>query len=280
MFDGSLLEDPLLTTLAKQVDDLEQMRIANGHRVRLMTTDAVDKNGVVRGLNLPEDNPDVQRVMAIMKSMEAVEAEAIKHVQKYMRNSKWGTWLKQARGVGEKQLARLLGEIGDPYWNSRIDLNRPRTVSELWAYCGLHTIPAPPIEGQTPLAVDSVTAEVRIAPKRRKGVQSNWSEAARKRAWLIATSCVKAPPDTKYRMIYDDARVKYEEAVHSYPCAQCGTKEVGAKKATPAAVGSPLRLGHQHARGLRAIAKAVLQDLWIEARKQHEAAEAEANQPA
>lgn len=38
----------------------------------------------------------------------------------------------------------------------------------------------------------------------------------------------------------------------------------------PAQPGSPLSKAHIHARGLRAISKAVLKDLWVEAKRLHE----------
>ena len=90
----------------------------------------------------------------------------------------------------------------------------------------------------------------------------NWSEDARKRAWLIATSCIKTKGH--YRDIYDATRAKYAEAVHNADCVRCGPA------GKPALAGSPLSLGHQHARGLRAIAKELLRDLWIESKRIHE----------
>lgn len=267
------LFDPILSALAAQVDDLETLRIANAHRYRLLTTEEVGEDGVQRGLNLPESHPDAVRLKATLDALMAVEDGAIKHVQSHMRKSVWGPWIKQATGVGEKQLARLLGTIGDPYWNTLHD--RPRTVSELWAYCGYHVLPADGgvshSGGQRSL--DAQTGLVPgVAPKRRKGAQANWSENARKRAWLIATSCVKSKG--RYRKIYDDTRAKYDGALHKTDCVRC--RPAG----KPAKAGSELSAGHQYARALRAIAKEVLKDLWIEGRRLHEQIEAEHEQAA
>lgn len=253
------LFDPLLKILASQVDDLETVRIANGNRLRQLTTSDVDSDGIRRGLGLPEDHRDVKRIALTLEALAAVEDQAIKQLQSHMRRSQWGPWLKQAVGVGEKQLARLLGEIGDPYWNTLHQ--RPRTVSELWAYCGYHTLPG----GQTSCEIQGLAAAgtPRTAPKRTRGQKANWNDEARKRAWLIATSCVKTSADARYRSIYDEARAKYTDAVHTAPCVRCGPS------GKPAAQGSPLSDGHKHARALRAIAKAVLKDLWVEARRLH-----------
>lgn len=272
------LFDPLLKILASQVDDLETLRIANGNRLRQLTTSDVDSDGIRRGLGLPEDHRDVKRIALTLEALAAVEDQAIKQLQSHMRRSQWGPWLKQAVGVGEKQLARLLGEIGDPYWNTLHQ--RPRTVSELWAYCGYHTLPAGhPVSdtqgsrsGGTQLPDGHTTSDAqrflaagtpRTAPKRTRGQKANWNDEARKRAWLIATSCVKTSADARYRSIYDDTRAKYTDAAHTAPCVRCGPS------GKPAAQGSPLSDGHKHARALRAIAKAVLKDLWVEARRLH-----------
>lgn len=295
--ESGLLFDPLLKILATQVDDLENVRIANANRLRQLTSSDVDSDGIRRGLGLPEDHRDVRRIAQTVEALAAIEKQTISQLQSHMRRSAWGPWLKSATGVGEKQLARLLGEIGDPYWNTLHQ--RPRTVSELWAYCGYHTLPAgqfwrashdahasgtqlppdhavpgtqPPSSGgaqlpggQEGIATQSRSAAgaPRTAPKRTRGQKSNWSEEARKRAWLIATSCVKSAKGTRYRDVYDMTRAKYAEAVHSMPCVRCGPA------GKPALVGSPLSDGHKHARALRAISKEVLRDLWIEARRLH-----------
>jgi hypothetical protein len=275
---NGLLFDPLLKILASQVDDLESLRVASGNRFRQLTSTEVDDDGIRRSLGLPEDHRDVKRIALSLEALAAVEDQAIKQLQSHMRRSQWGPWIKQATGVGEKQLARLLGEIGDPYWNTLHQ--RPRTVSELWAYCGYHTLPSghscDETQGArttgTQLPASHYVLETQMvnaggshstAPKRTRGQKSNWSQEARKRAWLIATSCVKAPSGSKYRTVYDETRAKYADAVHNVPCKQCGPS------GKPAEVGSPLPPAHQHGRALRAIAKTVLKDLWIEARRLH-----------
>jgi hypothetical protein len=247
---------------AAQVDDLEGMRISSDHRYRTLTTRDEDKDGVERGMNLGVYHPLADRLRAVTGGMKKLEESAIRNLESIMKDSEWAPWLKQATGVGPKQLARLLSATGDPYWHSVLD--RPRKVGELWAYCGLHAVPVG-ADGKIITSEDgAVLGDVYYAaPRRKRGVQANWSEDARKRAWLIATSCVKQRSGTRYRDIYEGARAKYDEAEHKVTCIRCGPA------GNPALAGSPLSNGHQHARGLRLVAKAVLKDLWLESRRHH-----------
>jgi hypothetical protein len=273
----ALLFDPFLALAAEILDDAEKVWIANNNRLSVMTRAAEDKDGEERGWGLTEDHPDVARLAALVDMLDKVVKEATKNLEKRMRQHPLGPWQKQAKGVGEKQLARLLAAIGDPYWN---DLHtRPRTVSELWAYCGFHVLPAGHRANEaqsgsasgTQAGGRNISQEVNenhrtstgVAPRRQRGQKSNWSEDARKRAWLIATSVVKA--GGPYREVYDATKTKYADAVHTVECMRCGPK------GKPAQVGSPLSKARIHARGLRAISKAVLKDLWIESKRLHEA---------
>lgn len=125
-----------------------------------------------------------------------------------------------------------------------------------------------------------------VARTRRKGQKSNWSSKAKSRLWLVAKQCVMydGEPDkngrsrvrSPYRDIYDAGRKKYADAVHVHQCQNtkrptremknfvpngCGTTE----HPEWGAPGSPLRPGHQHARALRLVMRAILIDLWVEA---------------
>jgi hypothetical protein len=78
------------------------------------------------------------------------------------------------------------------------------------------------------------------APKRERGTQANWNGVARMRARLVAESCIKARR-SPYRPVYDAAREQY---------ADRDTTDL-----------------HKHNMALRRVAKAMLRDLWIEARR-------------
>lgn len=250
---GPILADPLLGMAADVVGDLEMVRIANENRLRTLT--ATDEHG--HGLSI--EHPDVAQLRGLVDALVAAEKHGVKNLQKVMKRHPLGPWVKAHNGVGEKQAARLLASIRDPYWN---DLHeRPRTVSELWAYCGLHVVHTSSHGRSEPHSSDAAG----VAPHRQRGQKSNWSEDARKRAWLIAASCIKQKPEnSEYRRVYDEARIKYAESTHPSECVRCGPK------GKPALVGSPLSLGHQHARAMRLMSKAILKDLWIEAKRLHE----------
>lgn len=128
------LADPLLALAADVLDDLERVRIANKNRLQQLTRDEPDADGQERGFGLTLDHPDVARLAALVNALTKAEHDATLNLQRMVRRHPLGPWIKQAKGVGEKQAARLLAAIGDPYWN---DLhNRPRLVSELVSFCG------------------------------------------------------------------------------------------------------------------------------------------------
>jgi hypothetical protein len=256
---GGHLRDMLLGTLSDVLDDYEKVRIANNNRYRTMTGLTEDVDGYMRGHRYPEDAPPVIRLKQSIEAMKFAEDESIKNLQRVLRLHPLSPFQKRYRGLGEKQFARLLATIGDPYFNDKY--NRPRTVSELWAYSGLHVVS------------HSEGSEAGIAPKRTRGKKSNWNENARKRAWVCAESLMKggrkASDDKRgaqdevadhFRITYDAARFKYADAVHQAPCVRCGPK------GKPALEGSPLSDGHKHARGLRAVSKELLKLLWRESR--------------
>ena len=255
-FDSSLLY-----IAAAQVDDLEKIRTATSNRVRQLTRDVADVDGEERGFGFDPADPQVAPFVATAEGLGKIEAEAVKTLEKVVKLHPLGPWIQKTSGVGLKQGARLLAATGDPYIrpeliraDGAIEAARPRTVSELWALCGYAVV-----DGE--------------APRRRKGQVSNWSDEARMRAFLIAESCLKART-SPYRKVYDDARAKYDAAVHALDCKRCGPS------GKPALAGSPLSKGHAHKRAMRAVSKAVLKDLWTEARRIHEEADAKQAQAA
>lgn len=255
---GALLADPFLALAADVLDDLEKVRVANENRLRQLTRSVADSDGQERGFGLDESHPDVARLAALVALLDEAEHKAELNLARLMRKHPLGPWVAAQKGIGDKQGARLLAAIGDPYWNDLHD--RPRIVSELWAFCGFHVLH--PGQGLR----DTHCASAGVAPRRQRGQRSNWSETARKRAWLVAVSCMKSP-GSPYRALYDATRAKYAEATHTAPCVRCGPA------GKPAPEGSALSDGHKHARALRAVAKEVLRDLWRESRRLHQEGE-------
>lgn len=262
---GPFLADPFLGILAATVDDLEGNRKALANRYRQLTRATTDIDGRMRGLGLSDASPDVAIVRTLLAAIGGekldgsggIEHQAVLKLSGRMRKHPlWKSWGIHQKGVGEKQLARLLASVGDPYWNDLHD--RPRTVSELWAYCGFSVVRTADQGGHAAHS-ESVGG---TAQKKTRGQKINWSGDARMRAWNISGSCLKA--QAGYADVYYEAREKYAEATHSAPCARCGPA------GKPAPEGSPLSDGHKHARALRIVSKEILRDLWIAAKVLHE----------
>jgi hypothetical protein len=247
------LFDPTLDILACTLDDLETTRIALGHRLRIATAGGPDeaevrkllglkgdpkpdKDDVDRGFALSLTHPAVRALVAHWQQVYATEHGAELAMNRQLRTHPLHPWIKAQRGLGEKQTARLLSAIKDPYWNDLHD--RPRTVSELWAFAGYKP-------GQ----------------RRRKGEQANWSATAKMRAYLVAESCLRA--QGPYSEVYYDRKAHTEGRLHTEPCVRCGPS------GKPALPGTPLSDKHRHVDALRVVAKTVLRDLWREAKRIH-----------
>lgn len=266
---------PLLALLADTLDDLERTRIANENRLRQLTRTETDSDGEERGFGLTLDQPQVAALAGVVDALGKLEHQATLNLQRALRQHPLGPWVKATVGVGEKQGARLIAAIGDPYWHTLHD--RPRTVSELWAYCGLHVLHP----GQRPHNTQTLSAGVSkqgapgqpvvgahevyagVAPTRARGERANWSTTAKTRAHLVAESCIKQAR-SPYRAVYDNGRAKYAESLHKRECRRCGPS------GKPAAIGSPLSAGHQHARAMRLVSKEILKDLWRESKRLHD----------
>lgn len=249
--------NPLLFIHATTHGDLEQQRIASQNRLRILTTTEPDDDGIMRGYGLTASHPDVARLAAIISALEAIEHEAELSLRRALRGCGLHPWIKQQVGLGDKQVARLLGAIGDPYWNLAED--RPRTVSQLWAYAGLHVLPASQRSSDAHHASaggaqtsdpghtvsDTQSGTAGVAARRRRGHQSNWSTEAKTRAYLCAVSCIKQTR-SPYRTVYLARR---EHTAVTHP---------------------DWSSGHSHNDAIRIASKAILRDLWREARRLHQ----------
>lgn len=229
----------LLSILAANLGDWERLRIAVENRIRSL------KQRLDNPLAL-QYHPAYEELVEELASIKDNENEATKVLEKAVRDTIYGPWIKETHGLGYKSMARLLGEIGDPGWNAYEDRPR-RGPAELWAYMGMHV-------------------EDGEAPRRQRGVRSNWSHWGRVRLWVVSKSAVDSGgsvegPDGKYhdigyRKVYSDTRLKYENAVHTQSCVRCGPA------GHPAPAGSPLNDGHKYGRALRAVGKAILVDMY------------------
>ncbi len=233
------MSDMLLNTIAAHLDDIEEMRKSTANRLRILTATEPDEDGVMRGFGLDTGHIVVRSLTESLDVLEIEEAETIKILQRQMREHPLGPWVKAQKGVGEKQAARLLAAIGDPYWIDEAEFEDdegnvivreagPRTVSQLWAYAGLH-----------------VDKDSSSAVRRKKGVQSNWKTEIKTRAYLVATSCIKQVA-SPYRKVYDERRARTAETHPEWTA------------------------GHSHNDALRIVSKALLKNMWIEAKRLHD----------
>lgn len=179
---GADPSDALLLILADSLNDVENLRKATANQLRSLTREADGKGG--RGLS--PHSKAAWMLADRLAVLEQFERQTVLELNRAMRAHSLGSWVKRTVGIGEKQGARLIAAIGDPYWNHAEDRPR-RGPAELWAYCGY--------------APDQ---------KRRKGIKSNWNAEAKMRAYLCAESCMKQRT-SPYRAAYDKARENWSD---------------------------------------------------------------------
>jgi hypothetical protein len=186
---SDFLETPRLAFAADALSDVEHLRIATEGRLRALS---VGKNHYAPGRDL-RDTPTGLMLETQMEVLATLEHAAVLNLQRELRQHPLHPWVKGTTGVGEKQAARLLAVIGDPtrYVDTETGEVVERTVSMLWAYCGMHVI-----DGKR--------------PRRRHGEKANWSNEAKMRVRLIAESCMKQMA-SPYRPVYEGERLKWEE---------------------------------------------------------------------
>jgi hypothetical protein len=241
------LFDPALDVLAGAVDDLEKLRIGLQHRVRVLTLTGPDADGVARGFGLDDSHPAVSALRERLAEIATTEHKAVLAMRRAFRQHPLADWQKrpESKGVGEKQLARLLSAIKDPYWNDRD--NRPRLVSELWAYAG---------HGDANRRIRKSISQADLF--------ACGSPIAKARVHLITESCVKS--QGHYAEVYYTRKAQTEGRTHAHDCVRCGPS------GHPARAGSAWSDAHRHADALRIVGKELLRDLWSEARRLHMAA--------
>lgn len=198
--------------------------------------------------------------------MEKMASKVMKKRMRKVANPGILAWQKEQGGIGEHLLARLLGAIGTPrvaiprHWegrgkDSRILVAtepRPRSVSQLWSYCG-HGDPDRKLHKG--MSAEEVLA---VGNKKIKAI-----------VWNIACACVKAGVRNvdngdkvaiaHYGEVYLGRRTMTADREHATECVRCGPS------GKPAQPGSLWSKAHQHADALRIVGKEVLRDLWIAA---------------
>ncbi len=269
-----LLLDDRLGTAAAVVDDLEGMRKANANRLGALERDLGE---------LATHDPQVRFLSGLVDGVDELEHQAVLNLSRLMRAHPLGPWVKAQRGVGDKQAARLLAAIRDPFVNDSGDVMRPRTVSQLWAYCGLHVVPAPhstdrahkrndaqEVSGPVGVSSGSNSGHARaeahrtgagVAARRRRGEKANWSTTAKTRVWNIVDSCMKQ---------IDRSTCLFSDGL-GYHTAECGCspyrRVVDERRQHTAVTRPDWSPAHSLADGKRVAMKALLRDLWRESRR-------------
>lgn len=238
------IDDPMLFTLAQTLQDYETLRIAEEHRLRIfsMPSDVPDEDGVCRGFGYAEDSDEVQVVKGLIDPLKELEHRTVLSLQKRMRVNPIWPYFKDVKGVGEKTLARLMACIGDPYLRPLDDGSyEPRTVNQLWAYCGMHTIA-------------NKDGEI-VAAKRMKGVQANWNTEAKTRLFLLSQNLLRQG-------------IRKDADGNQYATTSYGQLYLD-RRAHTAVTRSEWTPGHGLNDALRIMGKELLKQLWRAAREVH-----------
>lgn len=238
------IADPMLFTLAQTLQDYETLRIAEEHRLRIFSTpsDVPDEDGVCRGFGYAEDSNEVQVIKGLIDPLKELEHRTVLSLQKRMRVNPIWPYFKDVKGVGEKTLARLMACIGDPYLRPLDDGSyEPRTVSQLWAYCGMHTMP-------------NKDGEI-IAAKRMKGVQANWNTEAKTRLFLLSQNLLRQG-------------IRKDKDGNQYAVTEYGQLYLD-RRAHTAVTHPEWNPGHGLNDALRIMGKELLKQLWRAAREIH-----------
>jgi hypothetical protein len=247
---------PRVRSAAEALHDHQKQRIRVGNQLQAMTTPQGRKTGQgFFGKGLRKTDPVVIQKAAILEFLKNEEKEFVKILRERMKTHPLMPWIKATPGVNYLGLGRLLGIIGDPAWHAVHD--RPRRLGELNRYCGMDVIDG-------------------AAPRRTKGVQGDNNPQARTRLVVAADAA------TKQRCQYckEDAQlVRLEMGLgdgEARPWSPPPSECICAKKFPYRALYDEVRVQlmdseltrkHQENRARRRVAKAILKDLWIEARR-------------
>jgi hypothetical protein len=244
---------------AEMFADIDQEYTRQSNRV------GVNGDGeIVRPLNV-DAGPYIVHLQALKALRHQIGLDLVRCYRKTVPPAVIA-WQQAEKGVGEHLMARLLGHLGPvdvatpKAWadNQAFDPSKPssrtdnpkrvlidqepyrRTVSQLWAYCG----------------VGDPTRKKRTGMSQEDAFKLG-NPTAKMLLWNLAVACVRSTGH--YREVYDKRRFATTDREHAAPCVRCGPS------GHPAETGSPWSKGHQHADALRIVGKEILRDLWLAA---------------
>lgn len=155
---------------ARQLWDIQKLRIQVGNRVKAMERDGLPEHWIA---------PLREQADALEKLESAIDRQLGRLAKQHFM----ADWITAQRGIGLPGFARLMGITGT--------LDRFPNVAKLWAYLGMHVV-----EG--------------VAPKRHKGELANWSPQGRVLCHQIGDAIVKIGAGGPYREAYDAKKAYYE----------------------------------------------------------------------
>ena len=255
-----------LRLLYELYEEAQRVRIAHGERLRailqgrsnaVFPISAADPTTVLKAIGRGESAGApglLERAYSRAMADEACAADALREAIE--QHPAW-PWIARVKGVGHLLAARLL---------SRLDVERAKTPSAFWAYCGLGTIPgvayrctecslevAYPV-GYEPrgrhrallgtrdcsgtLTLVPGAQTTRVAPRRAAiGGRSGYDADAREACYLIGVSMLRCGSD--YRAIYDAERTRLAALRPGWTPKRC------------------------HLSALRKMEKTFLRELWV-----------------
>lgn len=147
--------------------DLQKLRIQFGNRDTDQHTPAV----------LGDDDKTFLGRQSV--GLEALEKSALAEINFLLKGIPiWEQWLKHQKGIGPTIGGAIVAEI---------DITRSETVSQLWAYCGLH--------------VDNKTGR---SVKRERGKKSNWNPFLKAKLLFVMGGCLLKSNSDPWRSFYDN----------------------------------------------------------------------------
>lgn len=266
----------LVRLYGRTLDDIE--------RVRIMTTNRI--GAIERELGVPaHSHKGLGKTAGLL---DEADSEIEKELRKLWRTHPLAAWSKSVKGVGDKSIARLIAEIGDPLIrpvghieNERtrdrkfvVDYWEPRTLAQLWAYCG-HGDPArrkrTDMNKDDALALGNPRAKMRVHLIAKAGMQRMCPACSAHKE--VVTAERKAAGATR------EEAEKYAPPAHDCTCAETLPLRhaYNAARANYAAririeergerVGEPWSDKHAHNAALRYVGKTFLGMLYAEASK-------------
>jgi hypothetical protein len=174
---------PYIRFLVRMFYDLQRLRLQAEGRVR-----------AAEGGRVQLTAEDAKRIEAIMKSLYALEEkQLLKEVRRVVEAHPVWPFFKAVKGCGPAMAGVLLAEV---------EIEKAERPSDLWRYAGQAVV-----DGR--------------AEKRTKGEKLHYNAFLKTKLFVLA-SCLMRANDPRYRQVYDNARVRYENK----PCAKSPKEHV------------------------------------------------------